>query len=84
MQRRRDADRALAEVLRVPTVEETVEILVEALHGAAEIPTPLDVARRLSVRGVSVELRHVRHVFELHGLQPGKKTAPPTSPPSRR
>ena len=74
LQRRQDADDALAEVLRVPTHEETIEILVEALRGAAEIPTPLDVARRLAARGVSVELRHVRHVFELHGLQPGKKT----------
>jgi len=78
LQRRRDADRALAEVLRVPTVEETIEILVEALRGSADIPTPLEVARRLSARGVSMELRHVRHVYELHGLRPGKKTAPPT------
>lgn len=78
VQRRRDADRAVTEVLRVPSVEETIEILVEALRGAADIPTPLEVARRLSARGVSVELRHVRHVFELHELQPGKKTALPT------
>lgn len=75
---RREADRVLAEVLRVPSVEETVEILVEALRGAAEIPSPLDIARRLAARGVPVEPRHVRHVYEGHGLEPGKKTAPLT------
>jgi hypothetical protein len=77
LRRRQDADRMLAEARRVPTVEETVEILAEALRGAAAIPTPLEVARRLAARGVTVEPCHVQQVFAAHGLQPGKKTAPP-------
>jgi hypothetical protein len=33
---------------------------------------------------VRVEGRQVQQVFEVHGLQPGKKTARPSSRPSRR
>jgi hypothetical protein len=65
-------------VLREPTVEETIEILGEALRGAAEIPAPLEVVRGLAARGVAVEHRQVRCVYEAHELTPGKKTAPPT------
>jgi hypothetical protein len=88
-----DADRAAEQVhrrlegeriLREPTVEETIEILGEALRGAAEIPSPLEVVRALAARGVSVESRQVRSVYEAHQLTPGKKTAPPTCAPWRR
>ena len=88
-----DADRAAEQVrrrlegeriLREPTVEETIEILGEALRGAAEIPSPLEVVRALAARGVSVESRQVRSVSEAHQLTPGKKTAPPTCAPWRR
>ena len=65
-------------ILREPTVEETIEILGEALRGAAEIPSPLDVVRALAARGVSVESHHVRCVYEAHELAPGKKTVQPT------
>jgi len=85
VQRRREADRALAEALRVPTPDETIEILLEALRGSAEIPPPALVAKRLAARGVGVEPRDVRQVYEAHGLAPEKKTAAaPTWPPSRR
>lgn len=65
-------------ILREPTVEEIIEILGEALRGAAEIPSPLDVVRALAARGVSVESHHVRCVYEAHELAPGKKTVQPT------
>ncbi len=78
VRRRQEGDRAVARILRKPTVEETIEILGEALRGSAEIPSPLEVVRGLAARGVSVELHHVRSVYEAHRLAPGKKTAPPT------
>jgi len=78
VQRRQEADRMLAEALRVLTPDETIEVLLEALRGSADIPPPADVAMRLAARGVGVEPRHVRQVYEVHGLVPGKKTAQPT------
>jgi hypothetical protein len=73
--RRQELCSLLAEVLRVPTDEEVVEVLVEALRAAPEIPAPDDVARRLIARGVRLEPRHVGQVYEKHHLVPGKKTA---------
>jgi len=70
VQRRREADQMLAEALRVLTPDETIEILLEALRGSAEIPPPALVAKRLAARGVGVEPRHVRQVYEVHGLTP--------------
>ncbi len=75
---------ARAEILRVATDEEVVEVLVEALRAAPEIPAPTLVAGRLVVRGVRLEPHHVQQVYEEHGLVPGKKTAGSSSPPSRR
>lgn len=75
---------SLAEMLRVPTDEEVVEVLVEALRGAPAIPAPDQVARRLVSRGVRLEPHHVQMVYEEHGLVPGKKTARRSSPRSRR
>jgi len=83
VQRRVETDHTLAEALRVPTDEEVVEVLVEALRGSREVPEPLLVARRLAARGVRLEPRHVEQVFEAHGLVPGKKTARRSSAPSR-
>ncbi len=84
VQHREKTDRALAEALRVLTDEEVVEVLVETLRAAPEVPEPLLVARRLAARGVRLEPHHVEQVFEEHGLVPGKKTARRSSPPSRR
>lgn len=78
VRQRLEGERALARTLREPTLEETIEILGEALRGAAEIPSPLKVVRALAARGVAVESRLVRSIYEAHGLTPGKKTAPPT------
>jgi len=81
---RRELAAALTEMLRVATDEEVVEVLVEALRAAPEIPAPAVVARRLVARGVRLEPHHVTQVYEEHGLSPGKKTARPSSLPSRR
>jgi hypothetical protein len=82
---RKELAASLAEMLRVATDEEVVEILVEALRAAPEVPTPDLVARRLVARGVHLEPHHVEQVYEEHGLAPGeKKTARPSSRPSRR
>ena len=69
---------------RRATDEEVVEVLVEALRAAPEIPAPALVSGRLRARGVSLELHHVQQVYEDHGLVPGKKTAASSSRPSRR
>jgi hypothetical protein len=84
VERREEIDRALAEVLRVPTDEEEVEVLVEALRAAPEVPSAQEVVRRLAARGIGLEPRHVEQVYEAHGLVAGKKTARHSSRPSRR
>jgi hypothetical protein len=84
LQYREETDRAIAEILRVATDEEVVEVLVEALKEGPEIPTPERVARRLVARGIRLEPHHVAQVYEEHGLVPGKKTARHSSGPSRR
>ena len=66
---------SLAEMLRVASDEEVVEVLVEALRAAPKIPAPAIVAGRLVARGVRLEPHHVEQVYEEHGLVPGKKTA---------
>jgi hypothetical protein len=81
---RKELTATLAEVLRVATDEEVVEVLVEALRAAPEVPEPALVAQRLVARGVRLEPHHVEQVYEEHGLVPGKKTARPSSRPSRR
>jgi hypothetical protein len=74
----REALRAsLAEMLRVATDEEVVEVLVEALRAAPQIPAPAIVAGRLVARGVRLEPHHVEQVYEEHGLVPGKKRRAP-------
>lgn len=65
----------LREALRFPTDEEVVEVLVEALRAAPEIPRPDEVSRHLGARGIRLEPRHVEQVYEEHHLEPGKKTA---------
>jgi hypothetical protein len=81
---RKELAAALVEMLRVATDEEVVEVLVEALRAAPEVPAPVLVAQRLVARGVLLESHHVEQVYEEHGLVPGKKTARPSSRPSRR
>ena len=81
---RKGLSASLAEMLRVPTDEEVVEVLVEALRAAPAIPPPEQVAWRLVARGVRLEPHHVQMVYEEHALVPGKKTAPPSSRHSRR
>jgi len=81
MERRREV---VTGALRAPTSEETLEILVEALRAAPQVPQAALVAKRLAARGVRIDGRHVQQVFEAHGLQSEKKTARPSSRPSRR
>ncbi|MBF0548112.1 MAG: hypothetical protein HQM08_26985 [Candidatus Riflebacteria bacterium] len=73
---RRELAEMMAEVFRVLTKEETLEILVEALRAAPRIPSISDVAERISARGFRVEPRLIQQVFEKHGLIPGKKNRP--------
>ena len=84
IEKRKELSAALAEILRVATDEEVVEILVEALRAAPEVPPPALVAQRLVARGVRLEPHHVEQVYEEHGLVPGKKKARDSSRPSRR
>lgn len=74
----------LAEVLRVATDEEVVEVLVEALRAAPEIPEPALVAQRLVARGVRLEPHHVEQVYEEHGLVPEKKRCGASALPVRQ
>jgi hypothetical protein len=80
---RRELLDLILDVSRVPSEEEIVEVLVEALRAAPEIPTPEEVARRLMARGVRLESHHVLQVFEAHHLEPGKKKARSSSRRSR-
>lgn len=75
VERRREVERVLEEALRVLTTEETVEVLVEALRGAPEIPTHTQVAERLAARGMRIESRLVLQVYERYGMEAGKKTS---------
>ena len=84
LERRQELTATVAEALRVATDEEVVEILVEALRAAPEVPPPRLVSQRLMARGLRLEPRHVEHVYEEHGLVAEKKTAPPSSRRSRR
>lgn len=84
LERRVQVASVLEEALREPSQQEVVEILVETLQAAPELPHPQAVARRLVARGVRLEPRHVEQVFAAHGLVAGKKTVPPIWPPSRR
>ena len=84
LRHRKENDEAPAKILRVATDEEVVEVLVEALREAPEIPPPARVARRLVARGVQLEPHHVEQVYEEHGLKAGKKTARQGSRRSRR
>jgi hypothetical protein len=43
LRQRLGGERAVARILLEPTLEQTIEILTEALRGAAEIPSPLAV-----------------------------------------
>jgi hypothetical protein len=78
VRQRLEGERALVRIPHEPSAEETIEILAEALRGAAAIPAPLAVVRALAARGVAVESRLVNSVYKAHALTPGKKTAPPT------
>jgi hypothetical protein len=81
---RRELEALLAELHRVLTDEEIIEVLVEALRAAPMIPEPQIVSQRLRARGIALEPRLVQQVYEMHALVPEKKTAPPSSPRSRR
>ena len=72
IEKRKELSVALVEILRVATGDEVVEILVEALRAAPEVPPPALVAQRLVARGVLLEPRHVEQVYEELGLVPGK------------
>jgi hypothetical protein len=75
VERRREVEQVLEEALRVLTTEETVEVLVEALRAAPEIPTHTEVAERLAARGIRVGSRLVLQVYERYGMEAGKKTS---------
>ncbi|MDI1290230.1 MAG: hypothetical protein PSX37_09830, partial [bacterium] len=61
----------------------TIEVLVEALHMSEARVAPEDVAERLRARGVSIRPEQVREVFARYGMDPEKKTAPPSKPSPR-
>jgi hypothetical protein len=63
-----------AEAVRVVPAEHAIEVLVEALRCAPQLPAPTTVAERLAARGLHLGARDVEQVFETYGLVPGKKT----------
>jgi predicted CopG family antitoxin len=83
IEKRRELIALVSEMSGVPSDEENVEVLVEALRAAPEIPKPDEISRRLMARGVRLEPHHVVQVFEAHHLVPGKKTARSSSRRSR-
>ena len=59
----------------------TIEVLVEVLLASRVHVSPQEVARRLSRRGVTVDIQHVEWVFKRYDL--GKKKRGQASPRSR-
>ncbi len=58
-----------------------IEVLLELLHGATVAAGPVEVAQRLSARGLNITVEQVREVFDRYKL--GKKKGA-LSPRSRR
>jgi len=79
---RQAVTRVMADALRVPSADETVEILCEALRSASGIPHPARVAESEALRARGLTARLVEQVYERYGLVPGKKS--PGSTPLRR
>jgi hypothetical protein len=80
---RRELSEMMAQACRVLNLEETLEVLAEALRAAPEIPTVPVLASRLASRGLRFEPRLVQQVFDTHGLVPGKKKRPRASFPDK-
>ena len=86
-----DAEQAAQQVARrtevvtgalpAPTSEETIEILVEALRAAPQVPPAALVAKRLAARGVRVESHQIQQVFDAHELRSEKKRRGPARGP---
>ena len=72
----------LARPAQVPT-ETLIAVLVEALQAGDALVAASVVADRLRARAVNVTAAQVERVFGHYGLGPGKKTAAPSSRPSR-
>jgi hypothetical protein len=83
IERRREIENTITEAQRIPSNQEVVEVLIETLRAAPELPKPDIVARRLAKRGIRIELRHIKKIFEDHGLVPEKKTVQNSSLPYR-
>jgi len=73
LKRREEDARLLAEARRMLTSEETIEVLVDALREAPEIPPHTVVSKRLIARGLHIKPRLVLQVYERYGLEAGKK-----------
>ena len=59
-----------------------IEVLIEVIHGAKQLPDPATVATRLEARGVSVTIEQVEAIFSRHQLR--KKKVASRSPSSGR
>lgn len=80
---RKELSEVMAQACRVLNLEETLEVLAEALRAAPEIPSVPILTERLALRGHRFESRLVQQVFETHGLVPGKKKRPRASFPGK-
>ncbi len=58
-----------------PSAEITIAVLVEALRAGKVAVSPPLVAQRLKIRGLTVTVEQVSHIFEQHGISTQKKTA---------
>ena len=74
MARRQELAHVMEQTFRELSTDETIEVLAEALRATSGIPDPAAVAVRLAARGVRIEPRLVRRVFETYDLTPGKKS----------
>ena len=74
---------AEAEALTPLPPDLTIEVLVETLQVGQVAVAPSVVVARLAARGVPVSTERVQELFARYGLDAGKKTAAPVSPPSR-
>jgi len=62
-------------ILVVPSIEETISVLVEAIRAGKILASPSTVSARLTAQGMSISVEQVEQIYSQYGLKAGKKTA---------
>jgi hypothetical protein len=71
---RREKIKSRLPVPDVPSIEETISVLVEALRVGKTLALPSTVSARLAAQGIAITADKVEQIFSQYGLQAEKKT----------